>query len=72
MEDQQITHIDIYHRLGKLESKVDHILDKLSDGAKKMDDLDARVSSLEKLKAWGFGAAAAIGFIAAMIKDWMM
>ena len=51
MEDQQITHIDIYHRLGKLESKVDHILDKLSDGAKKMDDLDARVSSLEKLKA---------------------
>lgn len=72
MEDQQITHIDIYHRLGKLESKVDHILDKLSDGAKKMDDLDSRVSSLEKLKAWGLGAAAAIGFIAAMIKDWMM
>jgi hypothetical protein len=72
MEEQQITHIDIYHRLGKLESKVDHILDKLSDGARKMDDLDKRVSSLEKLKAWGLGAAAAIGFVAAMVKDWMM
>ncbi|MDA0320446.1 MAG: hypothetical protein O3A90_14350 [Proteobacteria bacterium] len=72
MEEQKITHIDIYHRLGKLESKVDHILDKLSDGARKMDDLDKRVSSLEKLKAWGLGAAAAIGFVAAMVKDWMM
>ena len=72
MEDQHITHIDIYHRLGKLESKVDHILDKLSDGAQKMEDLDKRVSSLEKLKAWGLGAAAAIGFIAAMVKDWMV
>jgi hypothetical protein len=72
MEDQQITHIDIYHRLGKLESKVDHILDKLSDGAQKMEDLDKRVSSLEKLKAWGLGAAAAIGVIAAMVKDWMV
>ncbi len=72
MEEQQITQIDIYHRLGKLESKVDHILDKLSDGARKMDDLDKRVSSLENLKAWGLGAAAAIGFVAAMIKDWMM
>lgn len=72
MEDQQITHIDIYHRLGKLESKVDHILDKLSDGAQKMEDLDKRVSSLENLKAWGLGAAAAIGFIAAMVKDWMV
>jgi hypothetical protein len=37
-----------------------------------MDDLDRRVSSLEKFKAWGLGAAAAIGFGAAMIKDWMM
>ena len=72
MEDQQITHIDIYHRLGKLESKVDHILDKLSDGRQKMDDLDQRVTSLEKLKPWGLGAAAAIGFLAAIIKDWMM
>ena len=72
MEDQQITHIDIYHRLGKLESKVDHILDKLSDGAQKMEDLDKRVRSLEKLKAWGLGAAAAIGFVAAMVKDWMV
>lgn len=72
MEDQHITSIDIYHRLGKLESKVDHILDKLSDGAQKMEDLDKRVRSLEKLKAWGLGAAAAIGFIAAMVKDWMV
>ena len=34
-----------------------------------MDDQDKRVSYLEKLKAWGLGAAAAIGFVAAMIKD---
>ena len=67
--EEQITQIDIYHRLGKLESKVDHILDKLSDGRAKMDDLDKRVSSLEKLKAWGLGAAAALGFVAAIIKD---
>ena len=37
-----------------------------------MDDLDKRVSSLERMKAWGLGAAAAIGFVAAVVKDWIM
>ena len=47
-------------------------LKELSDGARKMDDLDKRVSSLERMKAWGLGTAAAIGFVAAVVKDWIM
>lgn len=69
---EQITHIDIYHRLGKLEQKVDNILEKLSDGQRKMNDLDERVTKLERLKSYALGAAAAVGFLAAMIRDWVM
>jgi hypothetical protein len=44
-------------------------LKELSDVARKMDDLDKRVSSLKKLKAWGLGAAVAIGFVAAALSE---
>ncbi|CDN47575.1 hypothetical protein [Neorhizobium galegae] len=51
---------NFYLMFGRLEGKVDTLLSQQGGINKRMDDLDARVSSLETLKAQGTGILSSI------------
>lgn len=71
MSEVTISHVDIYHRLGQLEAKLDAFLLRLASHEEELGKLEARVASLERWRGWLLGAGAALGLFASIALDYL-
>ncbi len=58
---------DLHRAVGRIEGKLDSVIDMLTTGNARHDGFDKRVAAVEKKQAWYSGAAAAVGAIAAYL-----
>jgi len=63
MRDEQVSHADIYHKLGALEGKVDALIGALTERKAELDGLFSRMRDLESKLAWVLGAAAMLSLV---------
>lgn len=66
----------LYLMLGRIDGKLDHVLQRQDASDKQIEALSKRVSLLEKNKAWVIGAATAlstlVGYVFPLAKDWLL
>lgn len=58
-----VSHSDIYHKLGSLEGKVEALLLQIGDRRTEIEDLFNRLRSVETRMAWAVGAIALLTFL---------
>jgi hypothetical protein len=61
--DDQISHVDIYHKLGALEAKMDAVVSRVSEYSQDLTTIFDRLRKLESQTAWAIGAIAAISVV---------
>jgi hypothetical protein len=62
--NDDVSHGDIYHKLGSLEGKVEALLLSLSDRKEDINNVFSRLRQVEHRLAWAMGAAVVISLIA--------
>ena len=62
--NDDISHGDIYHKLGSLEGKVEALLINISDHKEDINNVFARLRQIEHRVAWAMGAAVVLSLIA--------
>jgi hypothetical protein len=62
--NDDVSHGDIYHKLGSLEGKVEALLLSLSDRKEDISNVFSRLRQVEHRLAWAMGAAVVISLIA--------
>jgi hypothetical protein len=58
-----VSHGDIYHKLGSLEGKVEALLISISDRKEDINNVFSRLQRVEHRVAWAMGAAVVISLI---------
>jgi hypothetical protein len=58
-----VSHGDIYHKLGSLEGKVEALLISISDRKDDINNVFSRLRQVEHRLAWGMGAAVMISLL---------
>jgi hypothetical protein len=61
------TIVDVYHRIGSLEAKVDQVLGTTNTHAQQVNALDQRISSLEHNRSWLKGGLWVLSGISGLI-----
>lgn len=67
MGDEQVSHVDIYHKLGTLEGKMDAMIGAISERKAELDGLFSRMRDLESKLAWVLGAAAMLSVVVPLV-----
>jgi hypothetical protein len=75
---QEVSHSDIYHKLGTLEGKMDSLIARVTEYNDDLKIAFDRIRSLERRQAWTMGAAAIISiamplliqFVESELKDY--
>lgn len=67
MGDEQVSHVDIYHKLGTLEGKMDAMIGAISERKAELDGLFSRMRDLESKLAWVLGAAAMLSVVVPVV-----
>ena len=62
--NDDVSHGDIYHKLGSLEGKVEALLISISDRKEDINNVFSRLQRVEHRVAWVMGAAVVISLIA--------
>jgi hypothetical protein len=62
--NDDVSHGDIYHKLGSLEGKVEALLISISDRKEDINNVFSRLRQVEHRLAWAMGAAVVISLIA--------
>lgn len=65
--DHEINGIQIYHKLGSMEAKLDAVMERVSDYNKDMGEAFSRLRNLETKFSWVLGAAAVISILVPVI-----
>jgi hypothetical protein len=58
---------EVQRTLGRIESKLDSVLEKQDEHKQRLDNHGARIGGLERWRAWTLGAAVAIGAMWSLI-----
>lgn len=66
-EQQGVSHVEIYHKLGALEGKVDALITALSEKKEAIDLAFQRISHLENKLAWVLGAVAVVSVVIPLV-----
>jgi len=61
--DEQISHADIYHKLGALEAKMDAIVTRVTEYSADLANVFTRLRELETRTSWALGAVAALSLV---------
>lgn len=67
MPNDEISHGDIYHKLGAVEGKLDAVIASVAEKRADLSDAFARLNELEKMMAQGVILAVAVGFLAPLV-----
>jgi len=62
--NDDVSHGDIYHKLGSLEGKVEALLISIGDRKEDINNVFSRLQRVEHRMAWAMGAAVVISLIA--------
>lgn len=62
--NDDVSHGDIYHKLGSLEGKVEALLINLGERRDDINNVFSRLQKVEYRIAWGMGAAVIISLLA--------
>lgn len=66
-DNEQVSHGDIYHKLGNMEGKLESILMQLAEKRSDVNNLFARVREVENKLAWAMGVVAVCSILVPMI-----
>ena len=69
--NDDVSHGDIYHKLGSLEGKVEALLISISDRKEDINNVFSRLQRVEHRVAWAMGAAVVISLIAPYVLNAM-
>lgn len=58
--------------IGRMEAKLDAALESQKDSREQAKGFDDRLKSLERSRSWSIGAAAAVGFLASVLKETLL
>lgn len=58
---------DVQRTLGRIESKVDSLLEKQDEHKARLDNHGQRIGKIERWQSWTLGACAAIGVVAGLL-----
>lgn len=67
MADEQISHADIYHKMGALEGKLDAVIISVAEKKSELGEAFRRILDLEKRAAQGVLLAVLMGAVAPLI-----
>lgn len=62
-QETDVSHADIYHKLGTLEGKMDALIAKTSEYKSDLDLAFSRIRSIEERQSWVMGAAVVVSAI---------
>ncbi len=62
----------LYRDLGRMEAKIDSLIDLYRANAEHHEDYEKRIEALEAAKAWVLGAAAAAGAFSAFLFKYLL
>ncbi|MGA1710418.1 MAG: hypothetical protein ACO4CS_04035 [bacterium] len=66
-QDNNVSQLDIYHKLGTLEGKVDALIAKTADYRTDLQIAFDRISGVEHKQAWIMGGAAVLSIVVPII-----
>jgi hypothetical protein len=69
--NEDVSHGDIYHKLGSLEGKVETLILQASDRRTEISSLFSRIRTVEMRIAWGVGAIALLTFIGPVFLEFL-
>ncbi len=58
--DHEISHVDIYHKLGALEAKLDAVMTNVIDYKENLNEAFTRIRKVEDKMVWMIGAVAGL------------
>jgi hypothetical protein len=61
--DHEISHVDIYHKLGSLEAKLDAVMSNVIDYKENLNEAFTRIRKVEDKMIWMVGAVAGLTLI---------
>lgn len=67
VDNETVSHGDIYHKLGTMEGKLESIILQLAEKRSEVNSLFSRLREVENKLAWGMGAAAIISIVVPML-----
>lgn len=71
--DQQVSHVDLYHKLGRLEAMMENVMGAVSSFQTAVKDLHSRIDAIEKkqqeLEATTSSTKGATSAISSLFKD---
>jgi len=62
-EQHEVSHADIYHKLGSLEAKLDAVISSVIDYKSTLNEAFTRIRKLEDKMIWTIGAVAGLSVI---------
>ena len=62
-EQHEVSHADIYHKLGSLEAKLDAAITSVIDYKSTLNEAFARIRKLEDKMIWTIGAVAGLSIV---------
>lgn len=66
-QDPPVSHVDIYHKLGTLEGKMDALIARTTEYRSDLQTAFDRITIIENKQAWIMGGAAVISIIVPML-----
>ena len=67
--ERDVSHSDIYHKLGSLEGKVETLILQLAERRDEITGLFARLRNVEMRLAWAVGVIAFLAFLGPFLVD---
>lgn len=66
-----VSHVDIYHKLGTLEGKMDALIARVTEYSEDLRIAFDRIRSLERRQAWTMGACAVMTLVIPVIVQYV-
>lgn len=63
---------DIQYALGRMESKLDHLMKNQDEALARHKDIETRLTKLEQWRHTLLGGAAVVGFLASRLADYLL
>lgn len=66
-QEPPVSHVDIYHKLGTLEGKLDALITRTNDYKSDIQSAFDRISDIENKIAWVLGGAVVVSILAPIV-----
>ena len=71
MQEPPVSHVDIYHKLGSLEGKLDALITRTTEYRNDLQTAFNRISTIENRLAWVMGGAAVISIVVPVLMNFV-